>query len=93
MTMGSQVRTEMLHQLSRRAMTALDLAHAVGTSHVSVHRHLVVLEDQGLVEASLPRGQRVGGVQVTWVARVDAVRRTAEAWADYASGKDSPQEF
>lgn len=48
-TIGNNVRTEILRQTSRGALTALELADRIGVRSASIHRHLIVLERHGLV--------------------------------------------
>ncbi len=82
---GNNVRTEILRRLSRRAMTTLELAEQLRVHHASVHRHLVFLEEHGLVMADVDRGRR-RGQNVTWHANRTKIAEVGRLWIDYASG-------
>lgn len=85
---GNQVRTEILRQLSGRHLTAVDLAAELNVAHSSVHRHLIRLEEHGLVLADVEPGQRSGrGRTVLWTTSADRVRELGESWVSYATGK------
>jgi len=83
---SNPIRTEILHHLSSRPMTAMELSEAINLVHSSIHRHLVVLEQHGLVDADLPPGQRRGVPALYWHISTTRVRETADTWARYATG-------
>lgn len=86
---GNQVRTELLHELAGGERTTQDLADRIGTTRVSVHRHLRALEALGLVSASRPLGHRVGGEGgLTWTSNVEAIREVAARWAAYTTSRE-----
>lgn len=85
---SNPVRTEILHHLSSRPMTAIELSAAIDLVHSSIHRHLIVLEQHGLVNADLPPGQRRGVHGLYWHIATDRIRETADKWASYAAGND-----
>lgn len=84
---GNNVRTEILRRLAQDAATARDLAEQIGVHHGSVHRHLVVLEEHGLVTTDVDPGKR-RGQKVVWRTDRDKVAELGEIWARYASGRD-----
>lgn len=84
---GNNVRTEILRQLAKEPLTARDLADQIGVHVGSVHRHLVLLEQHGLIAASVEAGKRQGQT-VLWRTDPEKVAESAEVWARYASGRD-----
>lgn len=84
---GNNVRTEILRRLARQTLTAPALAGQIGVHVVSVHRHLLILEEHGLVVADLERGQRMGR-GVTWRTEPDQVAELGRIWVAYGSGSD-----
>lgn len=89
---GHSVRTEILHQLSRRPQTVRELAEATGTVTSQVRKHLAILEALDLVRADRPleeRGPGRGRV-VLWVTNQERVKEVGHSWIDYAAGRQSP---
>lgn len=85
-TIGNRARGALLHTLAQHgALSAQDIAQRVGTAHSSVHRHLLELEEQGLVHADTASGQRHGRT-VTWSVDVDRVNELVDVWRDYLTG-------
>jgi DNA-binding transcriptional ArsR family regulator len=85
---GNHTRTEILHLLSAGVpMSAVELADQIGVNHSSIHRHLLVLEESGLVEADAPVGQRRGNKFVRWHLIPAAVTALGQRWIDYAGGR------
>jgi ArsR family transcriptional regulator len=82
---GNNVRTEILRVLAQRPLTALQLAEQLRVHHASVHRHLVLLEEHGLVTADVGRGERRGRT-VTWQTNRERLAAVGQLWIDYASG-------
>lgn len=82
---GNNVRTEILRVLARQPMTTAELAERIEIHHASVHRHLVLLEEKGLVTADVGRGRRRGQT-VTWRTNTEKVAQVGKVWIDYASG-------
>lgn len=82
---GNNVRTEILRVLARQPMTTIELAERIQIHHASVHRHLVPLEEHGLVTADVGRGRRRGQT-VTWRTNTEKVAEVGKVWIDYASG-------
>ncbi len=71
---GNRARAQILHELAVRGpLSAPDLAELLGARRETVHTHLVVLEDAGLVVADEPAGRRAGRA-VRWRTDVTAVR-------------------
>ncbi len=85
---SNAVRTEILHFLSREALTAMEISQLTGVIHSSIHRHLVMLEDAGLVKADHEPHRRRGR-EVRWSADVPRIESVAATWAAYASGRSS----
>lgn len=83
---GSSVRTEILRRLSNQPLTALELADQVGAHFASIHRHLTLLEDLGLVSTDVGRGRRRGQT-VTWRTNKAKVHEFGSTWINYASGE------
>src|SRR5699024_733186 len=83
---SNPVRTEILHHLSSRPMTAMELSEAINLVHSITHRHLGVLEQHGLEDAGLPPGQRRGVPALYWHISTTRVRETADTRARYATG-------
>lgn len=67
-------------------MTALELAAAIDIGHSSVHRHLVVLEERGLVAADSEPGHRMGRTVVTWSLVPERVEEYGRLWINYSTG-------
>lgn len=82
---GNNVRTEILRRLAQQPMTTLALAEQLEVHHASVHRHLVLLEQRGLVAADVGPGKRRGQT-VTWETNLEKVAEIGRTWIDYASG-------
>ena len=88
-TIGNNVRTEILRQISERGLTALELADRIGVHPASIHRHLIVLERHGLVSADVAPGRR-RGQSVTWRTETDRVEKVGRTWVQYVcSSADS----
>lgn len=85
--MGNAARTEILRHLARGPMTIAQLADVVGAAGPSIHRHLKVLEDAGLVTADRPPGSRFGPGGAMWRAAPDRISEMAAEWARYATGE------
>lgn len=84
---GSRAQTDMLRHLCRMGpSTARELVEATGISRPSLNRHLVALEDVGVVTASPPPGDRAGKT-VKYTAQLDRVREVAENYLRYVSGE------
>lgn len=83
---SNAVRTEILRHLVPEPLTAMELADRAGIVHSSIYRHLVLLEEYGLVVADHPQGQRGGKAKVRWSTNPERVREVAEQWAAYATG-------
>lgn len=87
---GNSARTEILRQLSLRAMSAPELAEVIDAEPRQVRRHLSVLEDMGLVTADHPRGdRRAKGRVVLWSTNVARAEEVGKIWLDYATGRAS----
>ena len=84
--LGNHARTEILRRLAQRPMTAVDLAAGLDVSHTSVWRHLVLLEEHGLVTADVEPGRRRGNKNVVWGTVPERVREMGTRWSEYASG-------
>ena len=82
---SNAVRTEVLRHLSARPMTAVELAAATEIVHSSIHRHLKVLEEQGLVVADQEADHRRGR-EVRWTTNAARVAEVAALWSSYATG-------
>lgn len=88
---GNSARTEILRLLSLRAMSAPELAEAVGAHPSQVRRHLDALEDLGLVTADHIRGERrAKGRVVLWQTNQQRVGEVANIWRAYATSQDAP---
>ena len=86
---GHHVRTEILRRLAHSPMTVVDLATEMDVAHSSVHRHLVKLEEHGLVAADTEPGQRAGrGRTVLWRTAPERVLEVGQLWISYATGQD-----
>lgn len=83
---GNNVRTEILRCLAQEAMTARDLADSIGVHVGSVHRHLVLLEQHGLIATDVGAGKRQGQT-VLWRTDTFKVAVCGEVWTRYASGE------
>lgn len=84
---GSRAQADMIRHLSRMGpSTAGELAEATGISRPSLNRHLVALEEAGVVTASPPAGDRAGKT-VRYTAQIDRVRELAEKYLRYVSGE------
>lgn len=88
---GNHVRTEILRRLARSPMTAVDLAADIDIAHSSVHRHLVHLEERGLVSADAEPGHRRGNKGLLWATVPEKVTAMDEAWIKYALGEATKQ--
>ena len=86
---GSLARTEILRLLARKPATTGELGEALETSRVTVYRHLVELEEHGLVVADLKPGERRGNKGVRWSVVPERVEQLGRQWIKYASGSDS----
>ena len=80
-----QAAHRILRRLAWHPLTTLELADQLGVHPASVHRHLVLLEDHGLVTADIARGRRQGQT-VTWHTNRDNVAEVGRLLIDYASG-------
>ncbi|KRF19935.1 ArsR family transcriptional regulator [Nocardioides sp. Soil796] len=88
---GNSARTEILRHLSLRAMSAPELAQAIGVDPSQVRRHLSALEDLGLVTADHPRGdRRAKGRVVLWETDPARAEEVGKIWIDYVTGRHSP---
>lgn len=85
---GNNVRTQLLRSLSGEPQTALELAEELGVHHASVHRHLALLEEYGLVIADVDRGHRQGKT-VRWSTVRTKVEEFGQLWIRYATSSDS----
>lgn len=85
---GNHARTEILRRLAHSPRSAVDLAAELEVAHSSVHRHLLKLEEQGLVEADVDPGQRRGRKTVIWRTVPERVAELGQLWIGYASGTD-----
>lgn len=84
--MGNEARTEILRRLVLEGpLTVPELAAAVGSSTMSAYRHVLALEEAGLVTGDLPVGERAGRT-VSWSVDVDAVRRVPHTWLSHVLG-------
>lgn len=84
---GNHTRTELLHRLSVGGpATATQLAARLEVHHASVHRHLRLLEQHGLVAADAPLGHRRGNKSLLWRAIPDAIAGLGTRWVAYAAG-------
>ena len=88
---GNHARTEILRRLSAGPLSAMELAAVLDIHHASVHRHLVRLEEHGLVTASTDAepGHRRGNKGVRWSVVPERVEQLGRQWIEYASGSDS----
>lgn len=84
---GNAVRTQVLRRLAQSSLTALELAEQLGVHHASVHRHLVLLEEHGLVTADVDAGHR-RGQEVRWATVPEKVAELGQFWIRYASAAD-----
>ena len=85
---GNGVRTQILHYLAQRPMTATELAEVATLHYSSIHRHLPLLEREGLVSADQPPDKRRGAyVKVRWSTNLDRVDELAAQWARYTRGQ------
>jgi len=84
--LGNHARTEILHRLAQQPMSAVDLAAELEFAHSSVWRHLVLLEERGLVDADVEPGRRRGNKHVKWRTVPERVRELGTLWIDYSSG-------
>jgi predicted transcriptional regulator len=84
--LGSHVRTEVIRRLAQQPMTAVDLAVELGVAHSSVWRHLVLLEERGLVTADADPGRRRGNKHLVWATVPERVAEMGRQWIEYASG-------
>ena len=83
--LGNGVRTQILHYLAQRPMTVTELADLADLHYSSIHRHLPVLEREGLVSADQPPDKRRGAyVKVHWSTNLERVAELAAQWAQYA---------
>lgn len=84
---GNNVRTEIVRRLAQHALTAGDLAEQIDVHHGSVHRHLVLLEQHGLITTDVDAGRRRGQT-VLWRTDVVKVAELGRVWVAYASARD-----
>lgn len=86
-TVGSRVRTEIIRSLLREGpLTRAEIESAVlgapaGDNSI-VSKHLRSMEDAGIVECDVARGQRRGRTP-RWTTSPAKVREVARTWADY----------
>lgn len=86
--LGNHARTEILRRLAHQPMTAVDLAAELDVAHSSVWRHLVQLEEHGLVKAEGDPGKRRGNKSLVWETVPERVTELGRRWIDYANGAD-----
>lgn len=84
---GNNVRTELLRQLTAQPLTALELAERVGVHSASVHRHLVLLEERGLIFTEVQKGQRRGQT-VKWQTQQARVAELGRLWVEYVASTE-----
>lgn len=86
-TMGNRARIDILRMLveAETAMTNLELAERLETNKISVRRHLLELEKQGLVIADLSAKER-GSRTVHWRADPERFRQLLERLGAYVLG-------
>ncbi len=82
--MTNAVRTEIIRHLTRRSMTARELADETGVVYSSIHRHLQVLSEQGLVVSDSPDDGPRGPIGARWSTVPARVRKLGEEWIAYA---------
>lgn len=88
---GNLIRTEMLHILTRRPMSAPDLAEVLEVHHTSVYRHLLKMESYGLVVATAAPGERWGRKHVVWRTVPERITELGTHWIAYATDQvDDP---
>jgi ArsR family transcriptional regulator len=86
---GNKVRTAVLRYLSEEPRTSIELAELLEVHHASIHRHLVLLEEHGLVVADVERGHRQGKT-VLWSTVRGKVEELGQMWVRYATADDAP---
>jgi len=92
-TVGSRLRTELLHSLSRAdgPLSTPELVALVKANRITTRDNLHALEDAGLVRANFPRHER-GGRKVLWSVDQEKINELAERWKSYVSAVASPDE-
>lgn len=89
---GSHARTEILRLLALEPATTVELGEALGTTRVTIYRHLIYLEEHGLVTADLKPGDRRGNRGIRWSVVPERVEELGRQWISYASGGGSQAE-
>lgn len=84
---GGKVNVEILRLLAAGPMTTTELSERIGNQRGSINRVLRVLERQGLVVASHPPETDRKRVRQVWTTDIDAVRKAADQWLAYVTGK------
>lgn len=86
---GNRARSDIIRVLATAdQMTYGDLHERVGIRNSTLHRHLRVLEEFGVVSADLPLGERQGR-GVRYSIRRDRVESLGQAWMRYLFGEGS----
>ena len=86
--LGNRARLEVLRALSRHGeLTLTEVAESLGIDRSSARRHLVTLEELGLVHGDVPRDERWRRTTVRWRADAQAVEQAFSALLDYAAGR------
>lgn len=88
--MSNAVRTEILRVLAQKPLTAVEISQLTGVVHSSIHRHLVLLEDAGLVHTDHEPHRRRGR-EIRWTVDAQRIESMAAEWAAYASDASSPR--
>lgn len=88
---GNATRTELLRLLTARPRTMLELAAEIDVAHSSIHRHLALLEQHGLVSTDTAPGRRQGRT-VVWSANPERITEIGQRWISYATAIDPSPE-
>lgn len=86
--LGNRARGTLVHELRRRGpLGTPELAQVLGTSHVTTYRHLMALEQGGLVSGDIPPAERQGRA-VLWSLNRDRLRQLLDELAQFLDGDD-----